>query len=679
MNRKHISLPPAGTRRGRCLRSALLWIPVCAALVTLIIELFNHKVAVNGLGDFLDFVRQGPLALLVNFLLVLITLTPALFLRRRSFYVTLAAAVWLIAGGVNGFILLKRMTPFTTADLTVLKTGLDTLPNYMSKGYIILLAAVLAVLCAALILLFWKGPRCRAGLRQRILTGVIALIVVGGALVGSWKAAFAADQLSTVFSNLAFAYDDYGFSYCFLQTWLNTGVHRPSGYGEKMMDKIRQEIENDTQEKTPQDDVNVIFVQLESFILPSEIKGLELSEDATPYWHELEQEYTTGYVTVPVVGAGTANTETEVLTGMSTRYFGPGEYPYKTCLNKKTMESLAYNLKALGYGTHAIHNHRATFYGRNQVYADLGFDDFTSLEFMPRVARTERNWAKDFILTSQIGAALDATENQPDLVFTVSVQGHGSYPTERVIEYPEVTVTQCPDTVNAYSLEYYVNQVHEMDLFVKELIESLEERGEKTVLVLYGDHLPAMNLSRTDMKSGSIYKTRYLIWDNIGLKREKKNMCSYELGSYVLGRLNITEGLLNQFHQFCRSEPSYLSDLKAIQYDVLYGQNYLGQSTALYEPTQMQMGIHDIQITGLYERMGNWYVKGENFSPYCRVTRDGKVLSTSYVSTSLLRLNEDPRTAEYRDLGIKVLDMHKEVLRTVPSLNEQEAAASAGS
>ena len=112
---------------------------------------------------------------------------------------------------------------------------------------------------------------------------------------------------------------------------------------------------------------------------------------------------------------------------------------------------------------------------------------------------------------------------------------------------------------------------------------------------------------------------------------------------------------------------------------MLYGQNYLGQSTALYEPTQMQMGIHDIQITGLYERMGNWYVKGENFSPYCRVTRDGKVLSTSYVSTSLLRLNEDPGTAEYRDLGIKVLDMHKEVLRTVPSLNEQEAAASAGS
>ena len=36
------------------------------------------------------------------------------------------------------------MTPFTIADLTVLNTGLDTLPNYLSPGYILLLAAAVA-------------------------------------------------------------------------------------------------------------------------------------------------------------------------------------------------------------------------------------------------------------------------------------------------------------------------------------------------------------------------------------------------------------------------------------------------------------------------------------------------------------------------------------------------------
>lgn len=59
------------------------------------------------------------------------------------------------------------------------------------------------------------------------------------------------------------------------------------------------------------------------------------------------------YFKVPSVGAGTANTEFEVLTGMNLRYFGPGEYPYKTYSKKHPTESAATALAALGYGTHA--------------------------------------------------------------------------------------------------------------------------------------------------------------------------------------------------------------------------------------------------------------------------------------------------------------------------------------
>lgn len=68
------------------------------------------------------------------------------------------------------------------------------------------------------------------------------------------------------------------------------------------------------------------------------------------------KNYSSGYFKVPSVGAGTANTEFEVLTGMNLRYFGPGEYPYKTVLKDQTSESAATALAALGYGTHALHN-----------------------------------------------------------------------------------------------------------------------------------------------------------------------------------------------------------------------------------------------------------------------------------------------------------------------------------
>ena len=94
------------------------------------------------------------------------------------------------------------------------------------------------------------------------------------------------------------------------------------------------------------------------------------------------KEYSSGYYKVPSVGAGTANTEFESITGMSLHYFGPGEYPYKSILKETTCESAPYVLKNLGYTAHAVHNNEANFYGRRSIFPNLGFDTFTSAEYM---------------------------------------------------------------------------------------------------------------------------------------------------------------------------------------------------------------------------------------------------------------------------------------------------------
>ena len=642
---------------------AVLWLPVLALAVTVVVELFNHKAFTEGTTAFLSFVKQAPLALLVNALIVLLTLAPAFFLRRRVFWCALVSAVWLISGGVNGFILLNRMTPFTAADLTVLNTGLDTLPNYLPTKYLVLLGAAAAALALGLVLLLWKGPKNTFSSRRRLVSGLIALAVTGTALGGGWALAFHTNQLSSVFSNLAFAYEDYGFSYCFLQTWLNKGIHRPAAYSAQAVRRIRNTVEERASgSQTAQTDVNVVFVQLESFIDPAEIQELELSENPVPNWTALTENYSSGHLTVPVVGAGTANTECEVLTGMSTRSFGPGEYPYKTCLMDRTVESVAYDLKENGYATHAIHNHRATFYGRNEVYANLGFDDFTSLEYMPKVGTTPKNWAKDSVLTSQILKALDATEGQPDLVFTVSVQGHGKYPTEPVLEDPAITVVSCPDEEYHYAVEYYVNQVHEMDAFIGRLTEALSQREEKTVLVLYGDHLPSLGLKGTDMVTGNLYRTRYVIWDNFGLPKEDENLTAYQLSAAVLGRLEITTGVMNGFQQFCREDGEYRLDLRMLQYDVLYGQDYLYDGEMPYQPTELRMGVSPILIRSLSQGKKAWYITGENFTPYCKVTVNGDILKTVYMSPCVLQVLEDLGTSSVEDLSISVVDQHKEIL-----------------
>ena len=327
------------------------------------------------------------------------------------------------------------------------------------------------------------------------------------------------------------------------------------------------------------------------------------------------------------------------------------------------METVAYDLKANGYATHAIHNHRATFYGRNKVYANLGFDDFTSMEYMPKVQLTPKRWAKDAILSGQITKALNTTPDQADLVFTVSVQGHGKYPTKQVLEDPAVTVSDCPDGCDRNAMEYYVNQIREMDDFVERLILMLSAREEKSILVLYGDHLPALGLENEDTASGSLYRTEYVIWDNFDLEEVDENLHAYQLSAAALSRIGITTGQMNAFHQFCREEPTYAADLRKLQYDVLYGHEYLYAGENPYVRTDLEMGMAPIRVNQILQSGEDfWYIIGESFSPYCQVIRDGKRLEAKYISPRLIRLEEDPKTEDPGELVIQVVDKHNEIL-----------------
>ena len=222
------------------------------------------------------------------------------------------------------------------------------------------------------------------------------------------------------------------------------------GYSKEAIEEILKEnkISKDGVVKIEKEDVdekypNIIFLQLESFTDPLLFKNIKLSEDPIPYYHKLMKEYSSGSLTVPACGAGTANTEFEVMSGLSVKFFGPGEYPFKSILKDKTMESLASDLKDMGYGTHAIHNHRALFYNRNQVFNNIGYDTFTSVEYMSDVPKTPKNWAKDEILIKQIMQALKSTK-QRDYIYTISVQGHGKYPSEQLIKNPKIKVLEAP-------------------------------------------------------------------------------------------------------------------------------------------------------------------------------------------------------------------------------------------
>ena len=603
-------------------RFSLIFHALLACIINFVIEAISRHSVVAAW----DYMTGTPLVFLYNAFMIFVTFSIVYLFKRRIFVRMIIGAIWVILGIANGYILLKRVTPFNAQDLKIAGDGIALINNYCN-GFEVVVIAVGAVALLIWLISMWRRGGQYAGKIHHI-AALIGIIVCGVLYTFVTNIAIDKRVVSTYFGNIAFAYEDYGLPYCFSASLFNTGISEPNGYTKKAMAKIDKDGElNQTATSRSSDELpNIIVVQLESYFDVANAEFFTTSEDACPNLHNLYQNYSNGYFKVPSVGAGTANTEFEVLTGMNLRYFGPGEYPYKTYSKKHPTESAATALASLGYGTHALHDNTGNFYSRANVFNNMGFDTFTSKEFMNVLQTTENGWAKDEILTHHIMEAMDTTK-QEDFVFTVSVQGHGNYPETQVIENPKIKVEGIEDEALKNKWEYYVNQVYEMDQFVGDLIKAVEERNEPSVVVFYGDHLPTMGLKAEDLKSRYLYNTNYVIWDNIGLQKDDKNIPAYQLMSEVLNRLDIHSGTVFNYHQQRKGTKNYLSDLELLQYDILYGKQYVYNGKAPITEGHMVMGIRNVSLSSIVPQLNSGYsLYGENFTKYSRVYVNGEKL-----------------------------------------------------
>jgi phosphoglycerol transferase MdoB-like AlkP superfamily enzyme len=600
------------------------------------------------------------------------------------FSFAMISTLWILIG-ITDFVLLRfRTTPFTATDLTLIKSALEIWDHYLKFYNIILIVIGIILFLLTCIFIFKKSkkqPRTISIIRV-ILFPIFSIFLA----FGLTYAGLYTNLLAKNFGNLADAYHSYGLPYCFVNSIINTGVDKPDIYNEDVVNTIVDGVEQGkvvnssdisptpepvvtptllptmtpqpthTPEPSPSvapsvsttiaDEVtpNIIMLQLESFFDPTRIIGTEYTSDPIPTYHRLIQEFSSGYLSVPSIGAGTANTEFEVLTGMNLDFFGPGEYPYKTILQEKTCESISNNLKPLGYSTHAMHNNTGTFYDRHLIFSQLGFDTFTSVEYMQNVEVTETKWAKDSVLVPEIKKVLDSTTNQ-DLIYAISVQGHGSYPESAVLENPviDVTLSESLSEDMYYPLLYYINQIHEMDEFIQNLITELSARDEKTILVMYGDHLPGFQIEETDLTNENLYNTEYIIWSNYELEELDQDIEAYQLTATVLDQLDIHEGLITKLHQTQKDSDIYQDELQVLVYDMLYGDLACFNGINPYVASDLKMGTEKIIIyqanyvpATVKDTDGLIVVNGANFTPYSKIFINEEYYETLFVNPSMI-------------------------------------------
>lgn len=629
----------------------------CCVLYLVIEALSRHS-----LWEAWQYMTGSPLIFLYNAFLIFTTSLVVYLFKHRILARTIVGCFWFLLGCVNGFLLLNRVTPFTGPDLKLISDALRILNKYLSPGLVVTVLIGLGILVLFFIWMFRKGWKFQGKIRYWLN---IPLILLGvAAFVLTSKLAIDNRLLSTYFGNIAYAYQDYGYPYCLAVTIFDTGISEPNGYSKALMEDIVHSEGEIKKTKEKNTDVNILFLQLETFIDPTEVNFLSFSEDPIPNFRKLSEEYSSGYYKVPAVGAGTANTEFESITGMSLHYFGAGEYPYKTILKETTCESAAYDLKKLGYSTHAIHNNEANFYGRRTVFSRLGFDTFTSEEYMPDISdTTPMGWVKDHILTDEIFKAMESTEG-PDYVYTISVQGHGDYPTEPVLSDPEIKVTGAESEEKNNAWEYYVNQLHEMDQFVKELTDTLSQLDEDVVLVMYGDHLPTMGLTVEDMENRYLFQTEYVIWDNMELEKKDANIAAYQMAAEVMNRVGIHEGNVFRYHQARRQTKNYQADLEMLQYDILYGKQYVYGGKNPYQKEKLHLGVEEVTLDKIEKISdGRYYITGTNFTQSAYLEVNGELVEVTYVSpTTLLLTDGDLQDGDEVDIAIRSNSSTRKVL-----------------
>ncbi len=621
-----------------------VWIRL--GLLSVLLNIIVEALSRHSLWDGISHIWVNPPAFIYNCLMIFFTLSFAVFFKKRIFVCVLVSTIWIGMGIVNCIMLSFRKTPFTAPDCKNLSDFFKVLPQYFSTFQVVLIIVLIVLVIAGIIIFAIRSPKIKTKINY-IMCGLVTAVSFGAVMLLSNigpKLGFLAEN----FGNIANAYKKYGFGYCFFSSVFDSGIDKPKDYNKDTIQNLVQEM--DTQAPEVLDDnaevdpekvhPNIVFVQLESLFDPTLLKGLEFSEEPLPNLKKLYANFSSGYLSVPSFGAGTANTEFEVITGMNLDDFGPGEYPYKTVLKDNACESICYYLKAYGYTTNALHNNEGDFYQRNSVFSRLGFDTFTSIEYIESYTETPMGWAEDDCLIGEITGMLKETDT-PDFVYCISVQGHGDYPAP--IEGMNITVSNNDVTGNPEGFEYFVNQIHEMDKFVGNLIEEVNKIDEDTVIVFYGDHLPTFDITDEDLENGNIYQTQYVIWNNFGLEHIDKDIEAFQLSSMVMSRLGLSGGVISKLHMTnldAENQEEYLDKLTLLEYDLLYGDCEAYEGENPYTITNLQMGYKKITINKVTDSDDGAVITGANYTGCSKVTVNGEIHETEFISNKELLVRD---------------------------------------
>ena len=76
------------------------------------------------------------------------------------------------------------------------------------------------------------------------------------------------------------------------------------------------------------------------------------------------------------------------------------------------------------------------------------------------------------------------------------------------------------------------------------------------------------------------------------------------------------------------------------------------------------MGVKKIKIDEIVEIGDNYYIKGQNFTEYSKVSLDGEILDTVYLGPTILALKDKVDPEDVSRMKVSQVEKNSEILST---------------
>lgn len=377
--------------------------------------------------------------------------------------------------------------------------------------------------------------------------------------------------------------------------------NKPKGYSKKNMLEINKSLDIEKlHSKSDVEKPNVIVIMSESFWDPTQLKGVSFNKDIT----QNLRKYKKGEIISPVFGGGTANTEFEALTGFSMYFISPGIIPYNVYLRRNT-PSIASVFKENGYKTTAIHPNVGDFYNRTNVYKYFGFDEFIDINGFDQNSEKKGPHISDEKTIEKILNVLNR-DDHPKFIFAVTMQNHDPY----YGNYENLEVeakSNNLDEIESSILSNFGQGIYDADKSLGQIINALSQTNKPTILYFFGDHLPRLGYPKGLLdiynnckffegasvlnKDLRLYRTPVVSWSNyknmqpinqlispaqLAFEILKESEVSYPNYFNILKELRAKYPVMhNNLKEKVNSEDEAVKKYEMIQYDLLFGKQYL--------------------------------------------------------------------------------------------------------